>query len=271
MVAPEAAVEVAGTRLRTVRKRTLMRDSAQPRLRAGIEWRPGYDPAMRLVLLHALPLDARMWDASRIGYPDSFVPTLYGLGPSVRDWATTILSECGTDELLVVGSSIGGSCALEVARAAPNQVRGVVLVGAKPSVRQDPRARDEAIQMLRSDGVSAAWDRYWAPLLSSQTRPEVVAASRTLAMQQDVDDLITGVRAFCDRRDHSEFVKSWRGHLLVVSGADDRTPSPATVAREIAGTRARHMIVENAGHYVTLEQPELLERILDDEGWPPPA
>lgn len=226
---------------------------------------------MRLVLLHALPLDARMWDAVREGCPNSCVPTLYGLGPSVRDWATAVLSECGSDELLVVGSSIGGSCAFEMARAAPNQVRGVILVGAKASVRRDRRARDGAIQLLRGDGVSAAWDRYWAPLFSSQTGLGVVAACKNIAMQQGVDDLVAGVRAFYDRRDHSEFVKSWKGHLLVVSGADDRTPTPAAVARDIAGTRARHIIVESAGHYVPLEQPDLFQHILEHEGWPPTA
>ena len=190
---------------------------------------------MRLVLLHALPLDGRMWDATRPRFDGAFVPTLYGLGESVRDWAVAILEQCGGDELLVVGNSVGGSCALEVARAAPDQVRGVVLVGAKTGVRRDPRARDEAVRVLRQEGAAAAWDRYWAPLFSAQAEPEVVAAARTLAVEQDVEDLITGVRAFHDRRDHSEFVRTWKGHLLVVSGAHDRTPTPATAAKVSRG------------------------------------
>jgi pimeloyl-ACP methyl ester carboxylesterase len=103
---------------------------------AAVEWR-GYDPAMRLVLLHALPLDGRMWDATGTRFGGAFAPTLYGLGESVRDWAVAVLEHCGIDELLVVGNSVGGSCALEVARAAPGQVRGVVLVGAKPGCRPD--------------------------------------------------------------------------------------------------------------------------------------
>jgi pimeloyl-ACP methyl ester carboxylesterase len=96
-----------------------------------------YDPAMRLVLLHALPLDGRMWDATGTRFGGAFAPTLYGLGESVRDWAVAVLEHCGGDELLVVGNSVGCSCALEVARAAPGQVRGVVLVGAKPGCRPD--------------------------------------------------------------------------------------------------------------------------------------
>ena len=226
---------------------------------------------MRLVLLHALPLDARMWNSIRMRYPDAYVPTLYGLGSAVCDWAAAILSACSHEDLLVVGSSIGGSCALEMARTAPNQVRGVVLASAKPSVRRDPRTRDEVIQLLNGDGVASAWDRYWAPLFSTQTRPEVVAAARTIAFQQDVNDLVTGVQAFYDRPDNSEFVKSWGGRLLVVSGADDQTPTPATAVREIAGTRAKHVIVERSGHYVPLEQPAIFWRVFRQQGWPPTA
>lgn len=192
-------------------------------------------------------------------------PTLYGLGSSVRDWAIAILNECGSDELLVlVARSVGR--ALRRWRAPPPQSgpwcrsrgrQAECPTGSSSSRRGDP--------VLRSDGVSAAWNRYWAPLFSTQTRPEVVAACKTLALQHDVDDLITGVQAFYDRRDQSEFVKSWKGHLLVVSGADDRTPTPATAAREIAGTKARHMIVESAGHYVPLEQPELFQCVLSNK------
>jgi len=229
-----------------------------------VEWR-GYDPAMRLVLLHALPLDGRMWDATRPPSRGAFVPTLYGLGGSVRDWAAAVLEKCGDDELLVVGSSVGGSCALEVARAAPEQVRGVVLVGAKAGVRRDPRARDEAVRFLRHHGVAAAWDRYWAPLFSAQADPEVVSAARKLALEQDVADLITGVRAFYGRRDHSEFARTWGGQLLVVSGAEDRTPTPATAASSVGGTRARQVIVEGSGHYVPLEQPHVLHRAIEKQ------
>lgn len=218
---------------------------------------------MRLVLLHALPLDGRMWDATRLRFPGACVPTLYGLGGSVRDWAAALLEQCGGEELLVVGNSVGGSCALELARAAPDQVRGVVLVGAKPGVRRDPRARDEAIQLLRHDGAAAAWDRYWEPLFSAQTDAAVVAAARKLALEQDVDDLITGVRAFHERRDHSKFMRTWNGHLLVVSGADDRTPTPATAASGVEGARARQIIVENSGHYVPLEQPHEFHRAIE--------
>lgn len=203
---------------------------------------------MRLVLLHALPFDGRMWDTTCATFADAMVPTLYGLGDSVHEWATAILGECQGEELLVVGSSVGGSCALEMARAAPQQVRGVVLVGAKASVRHDPRSRDEAVRVLRADGIDAAWRRYWAPLFSANAQPETVAAARNIAVEQDVDNLITGVRAFHDRRDHAEFLKTWSGRAFMVTGAEDRTPSPTEAAASVEGARVEETIIESSGH-----------------------
>ena len=143
---------------------------------------------------------------------DALAPTLYGLGNSLQEWAVAVLDHCEGEELIVVGSSVGGSCALEIARASPGQVRGIVLVGAKASVRRDPVARELIVRALQDDGIHAAWDRYWAPLFSSTADAETLAAARRLALEQDVDDLIRGVRALHDRRDQTEFVSAWAGH-----------------------------------------------------------
>ena len=113
--------------------------------------------------------------------------------------------------------------------------------------------------------LEAAWDRYWAPLFSAQVEPEVVSAARKLALEQDVADPITGVRAFYDRRDHSEFLRTWSGQLLVVSGHEDRTPTPATAARSVEGTGATQVIVEGSGHYVPLERPYVLHRAIEKQ------
>ena len=179
---------------------------------------------------------------------DALAPTLYGLGHSLQEWAVAVLDHCEGEELIVVGSSVGGSCALEIARASPDQVRGIVLVGAKASVRRDPVAREVIVRALQDDGIHAAWASYWAPLFSSTADAETLAAARRLALEQDVDDLIRGVRALHDRRDQAEFVSAWAGHLVVVSGARDRTPTPAAAAASVAGGRYEHVVVEDGGH-----------------------
>lgn len=218
---------------------------------------------MRLVLLHALPFDGRMWHAERDLLPGrALAPTLYGFGATVEDWARGVLALAGDEALVVVGCSAGGSCALEIARAAPDQVLGIVLVGAKAGVRPDPALRDQAVRLLTERGMEAAWEIYWRPLFGRDTPADTLAEARRMALEQDPNDVIRGVRAFHDRRDLTDVALAWRKPLVVISGDQDRAPSPAAAARAAAGPGRQFHLVEDCGHYVNLERPaELRARV----------
>jgi pimeloyl-ACP methyl ester carboxylesterase len=218
---------------------------------------------VRLVLLHALPLDGGMWDAEQDLLPGhTLAPTLYRLGASLTDCAEGVLSLAGDEPLVVVGCSVGGSCALEVARAAPDQVEAIVLVGAKAGVRPDPALRDEAVRLLTESGLEAAWEAYWRPLFGPATAAETIARARRMALAQDVDDVVRGVRAFHDRRDLTAFAEAWPKPLVVISGDHDRAPLPATAAAVATGPNRRFHLVSNCGHYVNLERPAEFRALL---------
>ncbi len=191
----------------------------------------------------------------------TLAPTLYGLGESMEAWARAVLDLADDGPLIVVGCSIGGSCALEVAALAPDRVRAVVLVGAKASHRPEPAFRDEAISVLRRGGMAAAWPTYWEPLFGPSTPPAVVERARATADRQPVDDVIRGVRVFHGRRDMTDFASRWTGRLVVVSGARDTAPRPAAALAASAPNGAFHG-VPDCGHYVPLERPDEFEQIL---------
>ena len=216
-----------------------------------------------VVLLHALPFDGRMWRAEEEWLPGpTFAPTLYRFGTSLQEWAQGVLAGAPDEPFVVVGCSVGGSCALEVARAAPDRVLGIVLVGAKAGVRPDPALRDDACRVLAEHGLDAAWQRYWRPLFGSAAAPEVVQRARALALDQRVDDVVRGVRAFHDRRDLTDVVRNWGRPLAVVSGGQDRSPLPATAASAAGGPDRRFHLVAGSGHYVNVERPDEFRSIL---------
>src|ERR1700733_2868413 len=102
---------------------------------------------MQLVLLHALPFDMTMWaNCMQLLPGKTIAPTLYVYGESIEDWAEAVLELTSDGALVVVGNSVGGSCALEVARQAPRRVKAIVLIGAKAGVRPDPLFRDESVR-----------------------------------------------------------------------------------------------------------------------------
>ena len=204
-----------------------------------------------------------MWDGSIDVLPgEAVAPNLFDLGDSIEGWASAVLDEIGTEELIVVGCSVGGSCALEIAVAAPEQVAAIVLVGAKAEINPDPMLRDEAIQMLETRGMSAAWRKYWLPLFAESTSSLIKDSARSRAMEQDVSSVVSGVRAFHNRRDLSSFAARWDRPMIGISGDRDLAPPPSKMRQITTGPNRAFHLVPECGHYVSLEQPAAFDALL---------
>ena len=219
-----------------------------------------------LLFLHALPLNGRMWANTAAALTmdaEILAPDLFDLGGSIESWAHAVIEQAGSGELIVIGCSVGGSCALEVARAVPNQVQAIVLVGAKAGVNPDPAMRDEAIELLETHGVAAAWDRYWAPLFGPNTSASTLGTARAWAMEYELATLVNGVRAFHDRRDLDDFAASWTRPLIGIAGTFDTAPSLSVQRALASGPNRSFHVVPDSGHYVNLEQPQMFTRLLD--------
>ena len=225
---------------------------------------PGTVRTVKVVLLHALPLDASMWDSVCDGLDaEVLVPTLYGLGTSVGAWAAAVVDLAGPGPLVVVGNSVGGSCAIEMVHLAPDRVRALVLIGTKAGHRPEPAVRDGAIELLTNEGMAGAWPVLWAPLFAPGADPAVVDHARRMAMAVPSDEVIGGVRAFHARADRTEVLESYAGPVVVVRGEHDRIPRhPVELA---AGLRhGTFHQVDGAGHYVPLDRPEFTRRLIAD-------
>lgn len=217
---------------------------------------------MKVVLLHALPLDGAAWDdvAGLLG-ETVVAPTLYGLGDSLEAWATAVLDAAGPGPYVLVGNSVGGSCALEVARLVPGQVRSMVLVGAKPGHRPEPDLRERAEKMLREQGVATAWSCLWEPLIAPGADEQVRERLRHNALAQDVEDLVNGVRVFHSRRDRAGFLSDWGGAVAVVAGEHDVAPErAAATARTLRD--GCFVLLPGVGHDAPLEAPDLLAEVI---------
>lgn len=206
---------------------------------------------MRVVLIHAFPLDDRMWDSQieALDDEDVYVPYLYGLGGnSVDGWAEHVL-ERTEGELLVVGASLGGYVALAMARTAPDRVKSLLLAGARATADPPDRraARDEMIRVVLAEGIEG-WNREFAP-----PGPD----------DRTTDELVRGIEALRDRRDATDVVASFPGPLTVVVGDQDEI-LPVDEARQIAESApdGRLEIVAGAGHVVSVDAPDRFNRIL---------
>lgn len=205
-----------------------------------------------------------MWRGQRDLLPGAtHAPTLYGLGDSVAGWAAAVLGQVPGGSLIVVGNSIGGSCALEMAALAPDRIAALVLVGAKAAHRPDPALRATALSVLSARGVDAAWERFWAPLFGRSAAPQLLADAKRIAAGQPLHDLARSVSAFHARPGREALLPALRCPVICVSGDQDTAPGPAvTAAQARAARHGRCVIVPDCGHYVPMERPEALNAIL---------
>lgn len=210
---------------------------------------------MKVLLLHALPLDERMWGPQRDALRDHDVvaPRLYGRGRTMDDWAESIAEEVD-GEVAVVGASMGGYCALALARRVPQRVRALLLVGSRPDADSSERraGRADTIELIRREGADGLW-RFMLPKLFADERN----ADPSL-MHRDPDDLVAAVEAIRDREDSTELARNFDGPLQFVVGEHETFVQPG----ELAEFDIR--VVPGAGHLVNIERPDEFNAILQE-------
>jgi pimeloyl-ACP methyl ester carboxylesterase len=200
---------------------------------------------VNVLLLHAWPLDERMCEpyAERLresGFEPS-APRLYGRGPSIDGWAAQLLGE-SEGPFVAVGASMGGYCALQLARRAPERVLGMVLAGSRAAADSPERrrARDEQIDALRSSGAPP--------------EAETDASAEELAVAQE---------AIRDRPDATGVARAFGGPLLVCVGDRDEIVS-VEEARGVAESALLGSleVFPGAGHLVAVDQPDRFGTVL---------
>src|SRR5919199_1433191 len=211
---------------------------------------------MTVLLLHALPLDERMWEPQRAAFPDAVAPRLYGRGASMEGWARGILEEV-EGEFTVVGASMGGYCALELVRQAPERVGGLVLLGSRVEADSPERraGRAKTLELIRSGGAEALWEDM-RPKLFPPDDTDAVAFARGLALEQRPDELADAVKAIRDRRDSTEVVARFERPVLFSAGRKD----PFVAPNEAPPLAEVHSF--DAGHLPSLERPEVFNAVL---------
>lgn len=200
---------------------------------------------MNVILLHGWPVSERMWapqiEALRAAGIEPLAPRLYGRGSSVDGWAAQLLRDYD-DQLVPVGASMGGYCALALARRAPELIVGMVLVSSRAATDtfERRRRREEIISDLRARGLPDD--------LESDATAEELAASQ---------------EAMRDRLDLSGIVASFGGPLLVCVGDRDEIVS-VDESRELAASALRGSleVFPGAGHFPSIEQPERFNEVL---------
>jgi pimeloyl-ACP methyl ester carboxylesterase len=206
-----------------------------------------------VLLLHAFPAGPELWEPqleALVGY-DVRTPNLVGRGESIDGWAEQLLAEIEGD-LVPVGASMGGYCALAIAKRAPERLRGLVLVGSHASA-DSPEGkvwRDESIARVRQGGALAQWETMRDYALGADAgSPAATRLDESIA-RLDAAGVVQELVAMIGREDTNEVVRALRCPFLAIAGEHDEGVIAESKKLVELAPEGELVIVPGANHLV---------------------
>jgi 3-oxoadipate enol-lactonase len=229
-----------------------------------------------LVLLHAFPLNAHMWDgqlALAEGGWRVIAPQLRGVDGATGDPPVTSMDDYAGDVIdlldtlhiqtaVIGGLSLGGYVAFAILRLAARYIQGLILADTRPQAdtAEGVEGRKRLLQLVQEKGPPAIADEMLPKLLGKTTRatrPEVVARVRSLVLANSADAIGGAIRALMTRPDSTPLLSSIHVPTLIVVGDEDVVTPPDVAEdlhRSIHGSELAR--ITGAGHLSNVEQPE---------------
>lgn len=215
---------------------------------------------MPLVLLHAFPLDSRMWRPQRSFHP--ITPEVLGIA-SVNDAAdhvAALLGQQGIEQAVIGGLSRGGYIALAFARRHPELLSALVLCDTNAGVddEQTRRGRYHMAERINQEGIGLVPDIMLPRLLgdtSFRERAELIEEVRDWILVQDPGAVAAASIGMAEREDSRPILRSLKVPVLAIAGQQDSAHETTKAIAE-AVCDGRFVSIPRAGHLSNLEQPE---------------
>lgn len=239
-----------------------------------------------LLLLHAFPQDASMWDhqvAALSGRHRCLRPDAHGCGVSppppeglrIDTWAERVLAAldaAGVGRVAVAGLSMGGYLAFALLRVAPERLAGLALLATRATadtdaVRADRGALAARLRAVGAPAVEELVESQPARLLGPVARGEyhIVDPVRGRIRRCSPEGLAALADLMADRPDSTPLLGSIGVPTLVLAGAEDGI-APVDEMRAMAAAipGARFEAVAASGHLLCVERHAATSALLGE-------
>jgi 3-oxoadipate enol-lactonase len=231
-----------------------------------------------VLLIHAFPLDARMWEPQIGAFADALpvvAPHLPGFGGtasvgdvlsmrSAAERCIEALDAAGVDRAMVCGLSMGGYVALELWRRSRTRFLGLILANTRAGADTEEGAagRRALAERLMAEGSDFLVDTP-PPLLSEGASEGLRLCVREIIAGQPAASIAAAALGMAERPDSTPDLATINVPTLVItSDADTLIPPEATspMAAQIPGGELA--VIGGAGHLSNLEAPAAFDELL---------
>jgi 3-oxoadipate enol-lactonase len=227
-----------------------------------------------VVLIHGHPFDRSLWRPQMRVLASEFrvlAPDLRGFGESpvtphlvtLREYAEDIeelLTRLGVERAAVVGLSMGGLVAMDLATTHPRRwwALGLVTTTAEPVTPQERAVRRERADLVERDGMQVLIDYMHTGLYGTHAAPELRSEVDAMMARVPVAGAAAALRGRAERPDYRSRLRELDIPTFVCTGSEDRWSDEAVTAEII--THLRHpelLVVQGAGHLPNLEAADV--------------
>ena len=231
-----------------------------------------------LMLIHAFPLDARMWEPQVTEFGQGrpvITPNLPGfggtpgVGPVMSMGAAAaaclqVADATGVNEMVICGLSMGGYVAFELWRMARQRVTGLVLANTR-SGEDTPEAaagRRALAARLREEGNDFLVAEP-PPLLRADAPDALWSYVRDAIAEQPAESIAAAAAGMAERLDSTPDLGAIDVPAMVITSNGD-TLIPPAVTSEMADhiPDAELIVIPDAGHLSNLEAPAAFNQAL---------
>jgi 3-oxoadipate enol-lactonase len=223
-----------------------------------------------VVLIHGHPFDRSLWAPQLAALRADFrvlAPDLRGFGRSpvtpgsvlMRDYAADIaelLGTLGIARAAVVGLSMGGLVAMELAAASPERywALGLVATTVEPPSPRDLRTREERADATERGGMGVLVDYMHTGLYGPACPPAVRARVDAMMAAAPPAGAAAALRGRGRRPDYRPLLGALDIPALVVAGTADPWSNAAVTAEIVASLKRPKLVaIDGAGHLPNLE------------------
>jgi pimeloyl-ACP methyl ester carboxylesterase len=229
-----------------------------------------------LVMIPAFGCDERLYAAIAPLLPSNVLTsTIICDGDSFEACVEQVLARA-PERFVILGTSFGGRAALETALAAPDRVRGLIVIGSGPGPVADQRAglrRSERLRAGEAEQVAAEMGDIIAHM-EGPNGPATRQAFIEMCAEVGADVMTRQSDALAKRADLRPRLGEIACPALMLWGAHDKFSPAADGLRMAAAMRnGRYVEIAGCGHLPTLEYPEetasAIDHWMEDQGLAP--